>query len=759
MRRMLAGITGLFAGRLRYMPQLSASECGAACLAMLLNHIGLKVSVTEVSRRCRVGRHGVSAATIIEVAQQFGVTLKAFAADLPDLQRLSTPAILHWGFNHWIIQERWGARGVTVVDPAVGRHQVPHAEVEQKFTGVALLLVDVSEPPDDLPGRIGSGCFYGFVRKAVRSANVVRLVAVTLGFAMLAQCFGLTLAYTSKIIIDFALPRGMPGILRIAGIAVLAIGVSIGLSECTRSLLLVTIRARLDYRLMTSLVRRLLDLPLHFFQSRSSGDLLNRLGSYAILRQTLTDQFIRAALDIIFLTGYLAAIAMLDMRMFALTLVIGIMQATVAVARYLRTGALVRAELVADGEQQSALVEALQGMTHIKALGKETAIFERWDGLFSRRLNTTTLRARKTATMDALASALQSSTPFVLMWMGAVEIITGKLSLGSMFTAIFLASSALQPLLSLLNNLQSFQYVLAYADRLDDILESTPETSGTVAVSQSGLSATDIRFEGVTFYYPGENRPAIDDVSFTLPGRLTTAIVGPTGAGKTTLILLLLSLYRPARGRILYGETSLEEVDLSALRSHIGAVLQDDALFSGSIWENLTLGVPNATIREVIDAASAAQIHEDIISLPAGYETYIAEGGRNLSGGQRQRLSLARALVRHPSILILDEATSQLDVRTEVAIARALDSFVCTRVVIAHRLSTAARADRILVLDQGRVVEYGQHYELLGRGGLYASLWDAARSHEGTSPGEEKWGSSPQYSSVGAAERIDKVST
>jgi ABC-type bacteriocin/lantibiotic exporter with double-glycine peptidase domain len=379
--------------------------------------------------------------------------------------------------------------------------------------------------------------------------------------------------------------------------------------------------------------------------------------------------------------------------------------------------------LAAQANTHGTLVEALRGMTSLKALGAEPFVLARWSELFRQQTDLSLRRQLLAGLFESSLTALRLFSTLAFLWCGAREVLLHQLTLGTMLGLNALAAGFLLPLGSLVGNLQQFHLLRTQLARILDVLEAQPEQpAGRRRVTRiSGA----IAFDRVDFRYQAGAPLVLSDVSFVIRPGQCVAVLGRTGSGKSTLAALLLGLHEPTQGSILFDGSPLSSFDYRALRRQCGVVFQDSLVFAGSLYDNIAFGRTDIGLAAVIRAAMLAEIHDEIVRLPMTYDTPLLDGGSGLSAGQRQRLLLARALVHDPALLVLDEATSHLDVEAERHIVRTVMTLPCTRLLITHRLTTVRSADLVIVLAAGRVVEAGAPADLLQRDSLYAT-WIAA---------------------------------
>ncbi|MBV9691646.1 MAG: peptidase domain-containing ABC transporter [Ktedonobacteraceae bacterium] len=703
--------------RVPVLQQISMVECGAACLAMLLSYYGRKTTVSEVREKCGVGRDGLNALGIVKAARKYGARVRGVSLQENNFRFVTLPAIAHWEFNHFIVIERWTPRYVDVVDPASGRRRMTAKEFDDGFTGVVIMLEPgVHFSREHKVSQLSLGTY---AKKYISQAPMA-LVQV-LGASLLLQLLGLVFPLLSKVAIDDLIPKNMSNILQLFGIGMILLVLAQLVVRLLRSLILLYLQTRVDINMILSFLEHLLSLPQRFFLQRSTGDILARVSSNTVIRDTISNQLFSTLLDGSFVLIYFAILFSQSPPFTYIVLVTGGLQAILLLSTGKALSDLNRQELTAIGKSQGHMTETLAGIRTLKSAGAEQRALERWTNLFLDQMNVSVRRVYVTSLIDTVLSTLSTSAPLIMLWVGTLQVINHVMTVGTMLALMAVGASILGPLSSLVLSGRQLQLVRAHIERLADVVEAEPEQDIQAAAQPPKLTG-HIRLEHVHFQYDAQSPFVLRDINLTIRPGQKVAIVGRTGSGKSTLGSLLLGLYTPTKGEIYYDGNPLRKLNYQAVRSQFGVVMQEANIFSGSIRENITLNDPSLDMDAVIRAAQLAAIHDDIMQMAMEYETLVSEGGSALSGGQRQRLALARALANEPVILLLDEATSSLDVVTEQAVERNISPLPCTQIIIAHRLSTIRNAHVILVLDQGQIVERGTHDELLRRNGYYARL-------------------------------------
>jgi ATP-binding cassette subfamily B protein len=487
---------------------------------------------------------------------------------------------------------------------------------------------------------------------------------------------------------------------------------------------------KIDMRLTRRTFAHLLSLPIDYFETTTAGVVTRHMQQLERIRSFLTGRLFFTALDtlalVIFLPIMFAYSVKLAMITLAFTFMIGVVVAAMVPAFQRRLNALYNAE----GARQAMLVETIHGMRTVKALAIEPAQRKEWDQRSAQSITMHFRVGQISIAGNSITDFLGKLLPVVIIVVGAQDVFDQTLSVGALIAFQMLAGRVVQPLIAIVGLVNEYQETALSVRMLGEVMNRPPEGR----LGAGGLRpqlAGEIRFDEVTFRYPGASAAALDRATFTIPTGAVVGIVGRSGSGKTTLTKLIQGLYSVQEGIVRFDGIDAREIELAHLRRQVGVVLQENFLFRGTVRENISATKPDATFEEIVAAANASGANEFIERLPQGYDTLLEENASNLSGGQKQRLSIARSLLAKPRILILDEAASALDPESEAIFIRNLSKIAVGRtvVMISHRLSTLVNAHSILVMQQGRLVDAGRHEELLTRCDTYQQLWNQQTSH------------------------------
>jgi subfamily B ATP-binding cassette protein HlyB/CyaB len=694
----------------------SAADPGAAAFALMLQLLGLPADPNDILHQS--GRNSLDETEMLRAVKRYPVKARVITSSVERLESTPLPALAKLRDGGWLILGKAAEGKVLVQNPLAAQPEILTREALAERWGGRLMLMSRRASLNDPYTRFGVGWFVDAVKKYRAPLTDVLIASFFL------QVFGLVTPLFFQVIIDKVFTqRGLSTLdVLIFGMATLAVfQVLLG---GLRTYLFAHTSNRIDVELGARLFRHLFALPMAYFQARRVGDTVARVRELDTIRQFLTSSAITLALDLMFSLVFLVVLFIYSPQ---LTIIVaGALPLYVILSLGLTP--IFRERLnerfKRGADNQAFLVEAISGVETVKSMALEPVMQRRWEEQIAAYVRSAynVISVGNIATQST--TLINQITLVLILFFGAQLVIANKLTVGELVAFNMISSQLAAPVLRLAQLWQDFQQVRISIDRLGDILNTTPEPGAGDQASLPPIRG-DVRLEHITFRYRVDAQPVLHDVSLQVPAGQVLGIVGSSGSGKSTLAKLIQRLYVPETGRVMVDGADLSLVDPAWLRRQIGVVLQENVLFNRTVRENIALADPGMTMERVIAAAELAGAHEFIVNLSEGYGTIIGERGASLSGGQKQRIAIARALVGNPRILIFDEATSALDYESEAAIQANMRRITQGRtvIIIAHRLSTLRNADRIVTVEQGRLIEDGTHESLLRAGGRYATLW------------------------------------
>ncbi|MEB3180727.1 MAG: type I secretion system permease/ATPase [Nostocaceae cyanobacterium] len=693
-------------------PFVASQNTAAACLTMVAQQLDNPVNLELVQRQLRGGRPK----NVVEAAEKLGFVLRHLQTSWQDLRQITLPALLHWNQKHWVVVYAIKGDRLIIANPLNSNQtceKISRLEVEGAWDG-QLWQAETIQTQE----RFNLSWFLPAVWKYRGLLLEVLLASFTL------QLLGLASPLITQVVIDKVMVQESLATLDVMAIALLLVAVFEAILGILRLFIFTHTARRLDLSLSAQLFRHLMRLPLAYFEARRVGDTVARVQELEQIRQFLTGTALTVVLDSIFAVVYLVLMFYYSAILTGVALAVLPLFAILTLISTPILRGWLNETFNRSADSQSFLVETVTGIHSVKAHAAEPAARERWEGLFARFIRTG-FKASTTSNISSnIGDFLTNFSTLLILWFGAKLVIEQQLTIGQLVAFQMLSGRVTGPLLRLVQLWQNLQQVLLSVDRIGDILNVAPEAEAGTGLVLPPLKG-QITFDKVFFRYRPNTEPVLKGISFDVQPGQFVGIVGRSGSGKSTLSKLIQRLYQVESGRILVDGFDIKSADLASLRQQIGVVLQEDFLFNASITENITLGNPDISAEQVVEAARLAAAHDFVSDLVHGYETNVGERGTALSGGQRQRIALARLFLSFAPILILDEATSALDSETEQQVLQNLKQVSQNRTVflIAHRFAPLKRADLILVMERGVIAEKGTHDQLLQQKGLYWSLY------------------------------------
>lgn len=714
--------------------QHDITDCGAACLATISKQNGYKIGITKIREVAGTDKQGTNAYGIIKAAEQLGFSAKgvkgnkeAFFSEFP------LPCIAHVIVDgtllHYVVIHKITKKQVIIADPAKGIVKLKPEEFfgeiyengkppKYQWTGVLILLV---KSENFKKGDETKGLFSRFFSLLIpQKALIFNIFIASLIYTFL----GILGAFYFKELLDNVLPNALHKTLMTLSIGVILLNIFKVILNAFRTHLLLYLSQKLDISLLLGYYRHVIDLPMNFFGTRKVGEIISRFNDAGKVRDAISGATLTIMIDTLMAIAGAIILFNQNSKLFFITIIMIVLYVIIVVLFNKWYEKLNRNQMEDNAQLTSYMVESLNGIQTVKAYNSERKVKQETETKFIKLLKSVFNLSWVSNFQTSLKTFVELIGGVVIIWVGGISVINGEMTIGSLITFNSLLVYFLDPVKNLVNLQPQMQTAVVAADRLGEILDLEAEkTEKEYKKLKPDSLSGDIEIKNVNFRY-GTRKLVLENINIDIKKGQKIAFVGESGSGKTTLSKLLLNLYESESGDILINGNNIKDIQLEKLREKIAYIPQETFLFSGTIIENLSLGLDTYTADDIFNASKMAQAHDFINELPLRYETRLEENGSNLSGGQRQRLAIARAMLKNPDILILDEATSNLDSITEKTLDRTIHEFAkdITTIFIAHRLSTIKNCDMIYVFEKGKIIERGTHEELIKLGGKYSEL-------------------------------------
>lgn len=757
-----------------YYHQLGLKDCGPACIKMIAQYFGRSYNIDYLREKSHIIKTGVSMLGISEAAEAIGFKTIGVKIDVEKLKEIaqSHPAILHWDNNHFVVlydyKRRWfGKNKFYIADPAkellklsdeelLEHWAVPSTSsgtsnqvaegIERSRNAEATVLKEpqtsnleprtsntrqgyalVLEPTPDFFNREqddGEQKKLG-INYLLHYFKPYKSYFVQLAMGMLLSSI-ITLAspMLTQAMIDKGVNMHNQSMVKLVLMAQLAVFAGSILIQFIQTKILMHLGTRINVGMVSDFFYKLFNLSIPFFDSHVTGDLMQRIGDHKRVESLLTVSslgtvfsLLNMSILVVLLGGYHPGILLI----FSIGAVLGFIWTYLFLAWRKKVDYKM---FHLGSKENSKVIEMLEGIQEIKINNSAKQHRWQWEEIQASLYKQKIVNLNVGQFQSIGGSMLGQATSILISFTSATAVINGDLSLGGMFAINMIIGQLNAPIQQLYGLVNSLQQAKIGMDRIGDVVLQKEETDTSLHLLNDIPEQEPIIIENVSFLYGSERlSPVLDDISFTIPAGKVTAIVGASGSGKTTLLKLLMKFYEPKKGNIYLGSTHFKSLHHGHWRDKCGVVMQDGKLFNTTIAENIAAGLP-VTMSDIIQAGKIANIDDFITTLPNGYLTEIGNDGTQVSMGQRQRILLARAVYKKPSYLLLDEATSSLDANNERKIMDNLNAFFTGRtvVVIAHRLSTVQHADQIIVMENGKIMETGNHQTLTAARGKYYEL-------------------------------------
>ena len=667
---------------------------------MVASYWGHQIDIPSMRRRFSVSMKGVNLKGLMAMAGGMSLQTRPLKLDLQHLPELKLPCVLHWDLNHFVVLKSISAKHLVVHDPAVGERRLPMEEFAKHFTGIALELTPTAkfEAKEERQQ-------FSLVSLMGRVVGLRRGLLQLLALGLVLQVCVLVAPFYMQWIVDEAVLAADRDLITVLGCGFLLLALLQTAIGAVRSWVTTVLATSLNLQWLGNAFSHLMKLPLHYFEKRHTGDIVSRFGSIQQMQASLTTQFVEGVIDGVLVLGTLIMMLMYSRTLAAVAGVAVLLYALLRWAMFRPLRDANSEQIIHAAKQQSHLIETVRGMQSIRLFGRSEERRSGWMNSLTDEFNAQLRIAKLSVSYQTANTLLFSGERVIVIWLAALAVINNEFSVGMLFAFISYKDQFSQRMASLIDKLFELRMIRLHGERLADIVLTEAERDDEA--SEIGVSniMPSIEIKNLSFRYSESEPEIIRELNLSIPAGQCVAITGQSGCGKTTLMKLLLGLLTPTAGEIRIGGTPLGTLGMENYRGMLGTVMQDDTLFAGSIADNIAFFDPMIDMQRVYQCAELAAIAPEIATMPMAFNTLVGDIGTGLSGGQKQRILLARSLYKNPMILVLDEATSHLDVWNEQAVNQAIQKIPLTRIIVAHRPETISMAERVVVLHNGQVAQ------------------------------------------------------
>ena len=685
--------------------QNEATECGLCCLAMIADYLGYRTDLASLRLQFSVSRKGASLASLIKIAKALKLEPRAVKLDMGAISKLALPSVIHWDMDHFVVLISVSPREAIIHDPAIGRRVVPIEEFSKYFTGIALELKPANDfTPVDHTTKYTIGGLMGNITGLKRGLGQILLLAFAL------ECVVIALPFFLQWTVDQALPSADSDLLTTLALGFGLLVLIQGAIHAVRNWFLISLSTNLNFQWYGNVFGHLIRLPLEYFEKRHIGSIISSFGSISTIQRSVTTTFVQAIVDGVMVLGTLLMMVLYSAKLAMVSFAAIIIYTALRLSLFNQLRSAAAEQIVFVAKQNTHFYETTNGIQSVRLFGQGDQRRAGWMNLLAEQFNAELRINRIGVNYESARTVLFGIERVIVVWLAGRAVLDNAFSVGMLFAFIAYKDQFSTRISALVDRLLDLRMLGLHGERIADIVLTPAEDEGELILGESTIanSAPSVELRNISFRYSPTEPYIFEGINLNVEAGESIAITGPSGCGKTTLVKIMLGLLEPSSGEVLVNGVPIKRIGLANFRSTIGTVMQEDRLFSGSIAENICFFDSDPEWGRIKESAKLASLAHEIEAMPMGYYTMTGANGAGISGGQQQRLLLARALYRKPQLLVLDEATSELDVGNEKNVNETVRELGLTRIMVAHRPDTIAMADRIVQLQNGKLADTDQ---------------------------------------------------